>query len=345
MVLAVLAAACGRSATDVDPYLWLEELDSPRVQSWVEAENAKTLAVLEKDPRFADNMARAVALGNAPDRLPLAALMGDGLVWNFWQDAEHQRGIFRQTTVADYESPQPHWKTVLDLDALAQAEGRNWVWEGMDCDPMTRLRCLVKLSEGGDDAVTVREFDRTTAQFVPGGFVLERGKQYASWVDGDTLLVSRAWQPGHTTVSGYPYIVKRWQRGHPLDQAVEVARGDRTDGLATAPVLLDNGAGRRLSLVARRPSFYEVQLSLLGSGQPVRLALPPKADLEAMVGNEVLVSLQQDWTAGGTNFHSGSLVSLDADEMTRDPQHLRPTLVYAPGPQGHCRACKPRATA
>lgn len=333
VTLAVLVAACSRSDTATDPYLWLEELDSPQVQSWVQAENAKTLAVLEQDPRYAGNLAQAVELGNAPDRLPLPALLEDGVVGNFWQDAQHKRGIWRETTVIDYESPQPQWKTVLDLDALAQAEGRNWVWEGMDCDPVTRMRCLVSLSEGGEDAVAVREFDRAAGQFVPDGFVLERGKQYTTWVDADTLLVSREWQPGEMTTSGYPYVVKRWQRGQPLDQAVEVARGDKADELSTTGALLDNGAGRLLNLVVRRPTFYENQVSLLGGGQPVRMALPPKADVEGMVGDQVLVSLRQDWTTGGTTFHSGSLVSLNVDEMTLDPERLRATVVYAPGPQ------------
>jgi prolyl oligopeptidase len=328
----MLVVACGGS-TEADPYLWLEESNSPRVQTWIAAENAKTLAALEQDPRFADNLAEAVELGNAPDRLPLPTAFEDGVVGNFWQDAEHPRGIWRETTVADYESPQPQWRTVLDLDALAQAEGRNWVWEGMDCDPVTRMRCLVSLSEGGEEVVTNREFDRATGQFVPGGFVLERGRQYASWVDGDTLLVSREWQPGEKTASGNPYIVKRWRRGQSLDQAVEVARGSPADELSTSAVLLDNGAGRRLSLVERRPSYYENQVSLLTGGQPVPLALPPKADVEAMVGNQVLVSLRQDWTVGGTTFRSGSMVSLNADEMARGPQQLRATVVYEPGPQ------------
>ncbi|MBY0392860.1 MAG: hypothetical protein K2Q27_06310, partial [Novosphingobium sp.] len=29
-----------------DPYIWLEEIDSPRAMAWVEAENARSLAVL-----------------------------------------------------------------------------------------------------------------------------------------------------------------------------------------------------------------------------------------------------------------------------------------------------------
>ncbi|MFJ4652010.1 prolyl oligopeptidase family protein [Nocardia sp. NPDC088792] len=325
-------AACGGSSGGGDPYLWLETVDSPRVQTWVSAENTKTLNVLQQDPRYADNLAQATALGNAPDRLAVPTSI-DGVIGNFWQDADHPRGIWRETTVADYEAPQPQWRTVLDLDAVAKAEGRNWVWEGMNCDPVTYRHCLVSLSDGGEDAVTVREFDRTTGKFVDGGFTLDRGKQEVSWVDADTLLVSREWQPGEKTASGYPYVVKRWHRGQPLDQAQEVLRGRQSDGLATAAFLLDDGTGRRLNVLARKPSFFDTEYSLLTGAQPVPLALPAKSEVDGMVGGKVLVSLQQDWSAGGTTFPVGALVSLNADELTADPAHPKPTLVYAPGPQ------------
>jgi prolyl oligopeptidase len=35
-----------------DPYLWLEDLEGARALEWVKTENARTLAVLQKDPRF-----------------------------------------------------------------------------------------------------------------------------------------------------------------------------------------------------------------------------------------------------------------------------------------------------
>ena len=53
--------------------------------------------------------------------------------------------------------------------------------------PEERL-CLVALSEGGEDAITYREFDVAAGQFVPGGFVLPTSKQGATWLDKDTLL-------------------------------------------------------------------------------------------------------------------------------------------------------------
>ncbi|MVU81277.1 prolyl oligopeptidase family serine peptidase [Nocardia sp. ET3-3] len=326
---ALLLTACGGSTAESDPYQWLEEVSGPRVDAWVSAENAKTLGVLEQDPRYADNFAQAKALANASDRLPVPEFH-DGMIGNFWQDAEHQRGVWRETTVADYESPQPAWRTVLDLDALARDEGKNWVWKGMRCDPVSHSRCLVQLSDGGEDAVTVREFDLGTGKFVDGGFVLDRGKQNVSWEDADTLLVSREWQPGEKTTSGYAYVVKRLRRGQSPDQAVEVARGAATDALATAAVSLDNGDGRRLNLVVRRPSFYESQVGLISG---TRVALPSKSVLQGMVGNRVLVALQQDWDTGGKSFKSGSLISLDADELTAHPDRLTATLVYEPGPQ------------
>ncbi len=65
------------------------------------------------------------------------------------------------------------------------------------------------LSEGGEDAISYREFDLATGQFVPGGFSLPKSKQGASWLDKDTLLVSRDWGAGTMTGSSYPSS-SRW---------------------------------------------------------------------------------------------------------------------------------------
>lgn len=329
-VVAVVAACSGSSGAG-DPYLWLEELDSPRVNDWIAKENSRTLDVLEKNPNFADNFAQAKELNNAPDRIPVPRLE-NGRVGNFWQDAEHPRGIFRETSLADYESPQPNWTTVLDLDAVAKAEGKNWVWQGMSCDPVDHTRCLLRLSEGGEDAVTIREFDRSTGRFVDDGFLLPRGKQFAAWVDADTVLVSREWQPGEVTASGYPYIVKQVRRGQSLEAAAEIARGDRADEVSTQPVLLDDGGGRRVNLIVRGTTFFEHQVSLVNGGTAVQLAIPPKHKIEGLVGDRLLVTLEQDWTTGGATYRAGSLISMDVDDMARDPGQLRATAVFVPGP-------------
>ena len=67
-------------------------------------------------------------------------------------DAEHVQGIVRRTTLASYRTEAPQWETVLDVDALARAEGKSWVYQGMNCLPPEERRCLVFLSDCGRDA-------------------------------------------------------------------------------------------------------------------------------------------------------------------------------------------------
>ena len=50
-----------------------------------------------------------------------------------------------------------------------------------------------------------------------------------SWVDADTLIVSRDWGAGTLTKSTYPFVVKLLRRGQSLAQAQEVYRGTPDD--------------------------------------------------------------------------------------------------------------------
>src|SRR3954464_15850514 len=117
LAAASLAAAAPAQAVSDDPYLWLEEVSSPRAMDWVNAHNAKAQAVLEADPRYQTYYNEALAIAQAKDRIPFARFL-NGQVYNFWQDADHVRGVFRRASLAGYEAESPAWETVLDLDAL-----------------------------------------------------------------------------------------------------------------------------------------------------------------------------------------------------------------------------------
>jgi prolyl oligopeptidase len=106
----------------VDKYLWLEDVHGERSIAWVKEQNARTAEVLQKDPRFADLNAAALKIYESPDRLPMPLLKA-GTIYNLWQDAEHVRGIFRRTSLADYLTARPHWKTLIDYDQLARQAG------------------------------------------------------------------------------------------------------------------------------------------------------------------------------------------------------------------------------
>ena len=88
-------------ATETDPYAWLEDVHGASAMAWVKGENAKTLAVLQTDPNFATLYAQALAIAQAKDRVPAPAFIA-GQIYNFWQDDDHVRGIWRHTTPANY---------------------------------------------------------------------------------------------------------------------------------------------------------------------------------------------------------------------------------------------------
>ena len=333
LFLLTLAAAAPGATVD-DPYQWLEELHGERALAWVEQENQRTLGILEKDPRYAQLHAEALAIAQADDRIPMPSFTG-GSLYNFWQDATHVRGIWRRTSVAGYQQASPPWETVLDIDALAKAEGANWFFQGADCEQPREQRCLVSLSDGGEDAATLREFDLATRAFVPGGFTLPRSKPRVAWESRDALLVATEWTPGELTTSGYPFVVKRLLRGQPLSAAVELFRGAPADGgYGVQPVAFVDGTGHRLTLIERPLSTFESEYYVVAGGRVQRLAIPARLGLEAMVAGQLVLGLHQDWEPSpGQHFSQGSLVALDARALEADPQHPKPVAVYVPGPR------------
>ena len=283
-LLAILASAqravAQQASTEQpDKYTWLEDIYGERQLAWVKAQNARTAAVLEKDPNFAPLEADALKVLESPVRLPEPDFR-NGAVYNMWRDADHVRGIVRRTTLKDYLTPDPKWETVLDYDALAKTDKESWVAKGLIClHPEDKL-CLVGLSAGGEDAETLREINLQTGKFVEGGFVLPRGKQTVAWADQDTLLVARDWGPGTMSEAGYPVTIRRWKRNEPLDQAKEVFRGDTKDnGYGDYPIALSDGQGHHAAIVVRNLSTFAHENYLLLPDGAKKLALPLKASV------------------------------------------------------------------
>lgn len=315
------------STTSSSP-AFLTAIEGTQALAWVKAHNERTLSTLQADPRYQPLYQQALALAQDRDRIPAPSMIA-GQVYNFWQDSDHVRGIWRRTSLESYRSAAPAWSTVIDLDALAASEHANWVWKAVDCAEPAEHLCLVHLSDGGEDAVTVREFDLSTGQFVKDGFSLSRSKQDVAWVDDDTLLVARDWglEDGHTTLtpSSYPFVVKQLKRGQTLEQATEIYRGKPTD-MSVMPTGLVDGDGHRVSLITRAVSFFEFEFRVMTPGGLVLLDLPKKASVEGLVANRLIVKIDQDWTPkGGALVTAGSLVSLDADRLDAPPK-----LIFKP---------------
>jgi prolyl oligopeptidase len=323
-------AAASPAIEQIDKYLWLEDVHGERSIAWVKEQNTRTTDVLQKDPRFADLNAAALKIYESPDRLPMPMLK-EGTIYNLWQDAKHVRGIFRRTSLADYLTAEPHWKTLIDYDELAKQDKQEWVANGLNClYPGTGL-CLVSLSAGGEDAETLREFDLKTGKFVEHGFVLPHSKQAVDWLDKDSLLVARDWGPGTMTKSGYPFVVKLWKRGQPLERAKEVFRATEND-VDAAGFTLNDSQGHHVTLLHTGINFFESAYFLWSPDGNQKLALPAKADLNGLLANQLIVTLNQDWKPEGleTTFPTGSVVSLDMTAVRQDSVHLKPTAIFTP---------------
>jgi prolyl oligopeptidase len=316
-----------------DPFLWLEEIEGERALAWARQENEKSLGALQSDPRYKQFEARALEILQAKDRIPFVSITPTGL-YNFWQDESHVRGIWRRTTFASYRTPNPVWETVLDVDALAAAEKANWVYQGSNCLPPEDTRCLLSLSDGGKDANVVREFDLKTKLFVEGGFNLPEGKQSVSWLDKDTVIVSRDWGPGTLTKSGYAFVAKTLKRGQKLEEATEIFRGTADDVQAGAFALRDNRGVVHAVIGQRGVNFFDREYTLLTAQGPVKLNLPKKSGPAGIVDGRLLLTVREDWApAGGRSFKAGSLLSYNLKAWKKDPNKAPVSLVFEPNPR------------
>jgi len=296
-----------------DPYLWLEDVLGERALAWVRERNAETEALLQAQPRFAQTRQAVLEVLDSREQIPHVARRGD-YFYNFWRDADNPRGLWRRTSLAEYRQAAPAWEVVLDLDELARAEGENWVWAGAAALGPEYRRCLVSLSRGGADAHVVREFDLVDKGFVVGGFELPEAKSRVEWIDIDQLYVGTDTGAGSLTDSGYPRVIRRWQRGQPLADAATVFEAEAGD--ISASVSVDHTPGFERTLFVRATDFYNSRIWLLQGESLVELDKPSDATLHFW-RERVLIELRSDWALPARTWPRGSLLAGDAAAFLR----------------------------
>lgn len=304
---AATSGAVAMTAGD-DPYLWLEEVTGERALAWVRDRNAQSRRVLEAHPRFTVMRDTFRRILDSREKVPYVSRQGDWF-YNLWRDAEHPRGLWRRTTLADYRRPQPNWEAVIDLDALARTERENWVWSGATCLGPAYRRCLVQLSRGGADATVVREFDTVDKRFVADGFQLPEAKTSIDWIDADTVVVGSDFGPGSLTDSGYPRVLKQWKRGQPLAAARTVFEAQARD--VSAFVSIDRTPGWERTVFGRSTDFYNTEQHLWIDGRLVAIDRPTDSEI-TFWRDALLLKLRSAWTIGAHTWPAGSLLVTDA---------------------------------
>ncbi|HEY9512600.1 MAG TPA: prolyl oligopeptidase family serine peptidase [Rhodanobacter sp.] len=307
-----------------DPFAWLEDIHAERSMAWVQQANAVTTQQFVDNPEFARTRDDILKVLDSDARIPEVSRMGDYL-YNFWRDKTHPRGIWRRATLAEYRKPAPQWETLLDIDALNQAEHKRWVFKGVQCLKPEYRRCLLSLSPDGGDAVAIREFDIVDKAFVEGGFVLPVAKTEVGWIDQDHLYVGTDFGPGSMTTSSYPRIAKEWTRGTPLAAASTVYAGKPTDLAVTA--YHDRTPGFERDFVSVAKDFFHSELYQRVGDQLVRVQVPTDASADAH-REWLLVQTRSPWTVAGTTYPSGALLAAKyADFIAGKPDF---TVLFKP---------------
>ena len=303
LIAASLLGALAQASDD--PYRWLEDIDSDQSLAWVRAQNEETAKRLKANPDFAALHQDALTVLNSSSRIPRVSQRGSYL-YNYWRDDKHPRGLYRRTTLAEFRKAEPEWQTVLDIDAMSAADDVQWVFHGMNCLPDAYRYCLVNLSPGGGDAGIRREFDMDKLAFVEGGFELPKAKMRVSWMDQDSLFVATDFGAGSLTDSGYPRIVKIWQRGTDLAFAKTIYQG-QSDSVAAGGFRLRTDQGN-IDLVNEQRTFWTAVRHQLIDGHLQQLDLPESAVIEDGYKGKLIISLKDDWQRGDQLLKQGAVV-------------------------------------
>lgn len=294
----------------VDENLWLEDIYGEQQLAWVQAQNERTLAAFDAD-QLARTRDRILAVYDSDDRIPMPEKHGEWY-YNFWQDADHPRGLWRRTSLESYRTDRPDWDVLLDVGALGQEEDTEWVFAGVEHCRTELNRALVRLSPDGGDAVNVREFDIETKSFVDDGFVVPYAKSRTSWIDEDTIFVATDFGEDTLTTSGYPRQARRWKRGTPLadaDLIHEVPQHHMTIGIGH-----DSMPGYQRDLVVDVIDFFSRQYYLLDQDRLVPIDVPTDATI-TLHAEWLTVQPKYDWTIDGTTILTGSLVVIMLEQF------------------------------
>ncbi len=315
-VIAVLifAVASIALAADEDPYLWLEEVENEKALEWAKAKSEADTATFEAQPGYTEIYDTLVEIYNSRDRIPRPGIRG-AWIYNFWQDADHVRGVWRRTFLDEYVKEAPAWEIVIDLDALAEAENENWVWQGASCLAPEYRHCMISLSRGGADASVDREFDAAAKAFVEDGFYVPEAKSRVGWKDENTLWIGTDFGEGSLTKSGYPRVIKEWKRSTTIDQATTVFEGS-IDDVAVAAYSIHTPEGR-YDIVNKTPEFFRGTNFIVLGERLVKLEIPEDADLQGFFKDQMLVSLRSEWTTSGTTYPQDALLAIGLDDFLK----------------------------
>ncbi len=326
-----------------DAFSYLEDSQDERTLTWVSSQNQRTLDELKSDPRYRDYVTTAVMVDRLSDsdagHVASATFVLSGThVYENWIGPEHPKGLWRRSTLKSFLGKAPSWEKLLDMDALDNAEGRNWSLAQMRFSPSGK-RCLMKLSDGGTYSYQWREFDLVNRNFVEGGFnVPDSYNSRVAWRSDEVVLLSADFGPGTTNGAKMPIVIKEWARGSDLATAKEIFRGETSD-IAVTLDDVDAGAGEEagekqwlIKIFRWTQDGRNVFWMFDRAGHLKRMTLPRKC-WPKLYRNNFIVKIEEDWSIGGKTWKAGSILAIPVAQIAAaDPAVLE---VMQPSPNSN----------
>ena len=337
LLLGLLLALRAAAQDTPLPDLWLEDGASEATRSWVAARNAETENRLLRDPRFAAEQRRFIALGRLGHS---DEYLNGGLLHRVAVDARHPLGTWQVraiTPAAQRWLGTRGWRTLLSLDDLSRREGKPWKfrpgWLNPMCDTTIGPRCVLHLSPDGGDRTVLREFDLRTRRFVEGGFRIDApARTYAHWVDADHLLLASDFGPGTLSSAGYARQSRLWQRGTPHGEARLLFEA-ADDAVLYIPHAFRSTRGPFfVAEVWRQAGGAPEWWQLRTEGPAQRLTLPVDLvryhGVMGIAADRLVLMTAQPLTQAGTTWPAGSLLAAPLPDDTGKTG--TPELIFAP---------------
>ena len=310
-----------------DKYIWLEEVDGQKALEFVNTQNKATVEELSTTKYYQNIYDKSLEIYNSTERIAYPSIRGN-YVYNFWKDKDHVRGIWRRSPLEDYKNGNPIWETLLDIDKLSETDDIKWVYKGSSGLYPDYNSFLIKLSNGGGDAVVTKEFDVNKKQFIENGFSIDESKGSARYLDENTLIVATDFGEGTMTNSGYPMQVKLWTRGTQLKDAKLIYEGESTDAFMTSGYVLRDGV-QAYTLVRRSLTTFSGQNLVWINDKVIKLDIPEDASTNGILNNQLIIQLKSDWTVNTNTYKTGTLLSLDFKKLLKGNKEIK--IIIEPG--------------
>ncbi|QIO06249.1 prolyl oligopeptidase family serine peptidase [Acinetobacter shaoyimingii] len=300
----------------IDQFLYLEDIHSEKALAWVEQQNQTTKRKFVDNERFKPLYKSVEKILLNTKALPYISRKGR-FVYNLWQDENNPLGVWRRTTLEDYQNDHIEWEVLIDFDQISQQENTQWFFAEAYLLQHDDQYCLVSLAKEGSDSVQVREFNLQKKIFVENGFFIDTAKTHTSWINQDEIYVMSDFGADSLTRSGYAKTVKRWKRGTALDQAHTVFEVSDEDMMASA--YFDHSIGFEKHVFNRIKNFYENECFI--GEQQQKLDIPLDAEV-SFSRNFMLLELKSDWEIG-SEYKAGGLWIIDFDDFLQGDRNFK----------------------